>query len=39
MDVLTTSAGEMLRDARTRAGLSQRRLADRAGLTQSVISA
>jgi predicted nucleotidyltransferase/DNA-binding XRE family transcriptional regulator len=32
------TAGELLRDARERAGLTQRELADRAGVAQSVIS-
>ncbi len=31
--------GEILRDARRRAGMSQRALAERAGITQSVVSA
>jgi uncharacterized protein len=35
----TTSAGALLREARTSAGLSQVELARRAGVTQSVISA
>lgn len=39
MNIDATSAGHLLRDARTRAGLSQRELADRAGVAQSVISA
>lgn len=39
MSIDTPSAGQLLRDARTRAGLSQRELAARAGVTQSVISA
>ena len=34
----TASAGALLREARTRAGLSQAALASRAGVTQSVIS-
>ncbi|WP_395245510.1 helix-turn-helix domain-containing protein [Agromyces sp. MMS24-K17] len=34
-----TSAGELLRAARTRAGLTQTEFAHRAGLTQSVVSA
>jgi uncharacterized protein len=34
-----THAAELLREARTRAGLTQRALAERAGVTQSVISA
>ena len=34
-----TQAAELLRDARQRAGLTQRALAQRAGITQSVISA
>lgn len=35
----TTSAGALLREARTNAGLSQVELARRAGVTQSVVSA
>ncbi|HSV37760.1 MAG TPA: helix-turn-helix transcriptional regulator, partial [Nocardioidaceae bacterium] len=34
-----SSSGTLLRDARTRAGLTQSELAQRAGTTQSVISA
>lgn len=34
----TTTAGEILREARSRAGLTQAELAERAGLRQSVIS-
>ncbi|MGH9135625.1 MAG: helix-turn-helix domain-containing protein [Acidimicrobiales bacterium] len=33
------TAAELLRDARRRAGLTQRQLADRAGIAQSVVSA
>jgi predicted nucleotidyltransferase/DNA-binding XRE family transcriptional regulator len=36
--VTTGKAGSLLREARTAAGLSQAELADRAGVTQSVIS-
>lgn len=39
MDQVTEAAGALLRRARTGAGLSQAELADRAGVTQSVISA
>lgn len=39
MGVDTSTTGDLLRTARQRAGLTQRALADRAGLTQSVISA
>jgi uncharacterized protein len=35
---VATSAGELLRDARRRAGLTQTALAERAGVTQSVVS-
>ena len=37
--VAVTSSAEVLRDARRRAGLTQASLAERAGVTQSVISA
>src|SRR5579884_4509498 len=37
--VAGTAAGQVLRDARVRAGLSQVELARRAGVTQSVVSA
>lgn len=36
--MVTTDAGGLLRTARTAAGLSQAELADRAGVTQSVVS-
>ena len=39
MFTIVTQAAELLRDARQRAGLTQRALAQRAGITQSVISA
>jgi uncharacterized protein len=39
LDPVTGSAATTLRDARTRAGLTQSELARRAGVTQSVISA
>jgi uncharacterized protein len=39
MAVTTGSAGALLRDARTRAGLSQTELARLAGVAQSVVSA
>ena len=39
MGIDATTAGRLLRDARRRAGLSQRQLASRAGVAQSVISA
>ncbi|HYU85809.1 MAG TPA: helix-turn-helix domain-containing protein [Kribbellaceae bacterium] len=39
MDGKTASAGELLRAARLRAGLSQQELAERAGIMQSVVSA
>ncbi|MGY1840678.1 MULTISPECIES: helix-turn-helix domain-containing protein [unclassified Modestobacter] len=35
---LLASAGELLKDARSRAGLTQAQVAERAGVTQSVIS-
>jgi predicted nucleotidyltransferase/DNA-binding XRE family transcriptional regulator len=37
--MVSRSSGSLLRDARTRAGLTQAELAERAGTTQSVISA
>jgi predicted nucleotidyltransferase/DNA-binding XRE family transcriptional regulator len=39
MSEKSATAAELLRDARTRAGLSQQELANRAGIMQSVVSA
>lgn len=39
LDMAVTSSAEVLRDARRQAGLTQASLAERAGVTQSVISA